>query len=198
MIVLNSLILVILMVVNGSIQTLGTIQFSPMYLLCYKMTICLLSPGTVTTDPNRACVGDSITVSCTLDVPNSANDGFDSVRTDFIVGDSDIEITEAFVDGTGTHGGVDLSKLMATANPGTRTSVEGTITLLSYSPEDNGIRLGCANEYFIDGDTSDIGTVSESTAVLQAGKFINIIYLRSMSMIFHSNFSSCSIHTEQH
>ena len=118
-------------------------------------------------------MGDNITVSCTLDVSNTASDEFDSVRTDFIVGDSDIPISEAFVDATGTHGNVDLSKLLATANPGTRTSVEGTITLLSYSPQDNGIRLGCANEYFINGNTSDIANVSESTTILRAGKFIN-------------------------
>ena len=121
-------------------------------------------------DPTTACVGDQITVSCTLEVPNSATHAFFSILTDFIVGNSDVAISELAVDGTGTHGGVALSKLMATASGGNTTSVQGSITLLSYTTGDNGTKLGCANEYYINGNTSDRDTVSVTTTVIQAGK----------------------------
>ena len=121
-------------------------------------------------DPTTACVGDPVIVSCTLEVPNSATDTFFSILTYFIVGDSDIAISELAVDGTGTHGGVDLSKLMATANGGNTTFIQGSITLLSYTTGDNGTRLGCANEYFINGDTTDGDTVLSTATVIQASK----------------------------
>ena len=121
-------------------------------------------------DPTTACVGDPVTVSCTLEVPNSATHAFFSILTNFIVGNSDIAITETAVDGAGTHGGVDLSKLMATASGGNTTFVQGTITLLSYTTGDNGTRLGCANEYSINGNTSDRDTVLNTATVIQAGK----------------------------
>ena len=83
-----------------------------------------------------------------MGVPN-ANDDFFSILTNFIVGDSDIPISQFSVEGTGFHGGVDLSKLTATAIPGNTKSVQGTITLISYTAADNGIRLGCSNDYYI-------------------------------------------------
>ena len=119
-------------------------------------------------NPTTACIGDQITVNCTLIVPNSSDDDFFSVLTNFIVGDSDIPISQFSVEGTGFHGGVDLSKLTATAIGGTTKSVKGTITLISYTLEDNGIRLGCANDYYINGDTSNRGNVSGNIAIQQA------------------------------
>ena len=107
-------------------------------------------------------------MNCRLNVPNYNDDDFFSVLTDFIVGDSDIPISQFSVEGTGFHGGVDLSKLTATAIAGTTKSVEGTITLISYTPEDNGTRLGCANDYYINGNSSNRGTVSKNTIIQQA------------------------------
>ena len=125
----------------------------------------------MTQTPTTACVGYPVTVNCTLEVPN-ANDNFFSTLTDFIVGDTDAPIPEANVDGAGTHGGVDLSKLMATAISGNSKSVQGTITLLSYTTGDNGTRLGCANVYSINGNTNDRATVRETLNISQAGKLI--------------------------
>ena len=116
--------------------------------------------------PTTACIGEQITINCTLNVSNY-NYNFFSILTNFIVGDSDVPISQFSVEGTGFHGGVDLSKLTATAIGGTTKSVEGTITLISYTPADNGIRLGCSNIY-INGDTSYEEIVSESTTIQQA------------------------------
>ena len=121
----------------------------------------------MTINPTTACIGDQITIDFTLNVPNS-NDDFFSILTNFIVGDSDIPISQFSVEGTGFHGGVNLSKLTATAIGGTSKSVQGTITLISYTPEDNGIRLGCANDYYINGNSSNRETVSANTTIQQA------------------------------
>ena len=131
-------------------------------------SLLIYSPGPIIINPTTACVGDQITVSCRLNVPNYNDDDFFSNLTSFIVGDSDIPISQFSVEGTGFHGGVDLSKLTATAIGGTTKSVEGTITLISYTPEDNGIRLGCANDYYINGDTSNRETVLANTTIQQA------------------------------
>ena len=130
-------------------------------------SLLIYSPGPIVVNPTTACVGDQITVSCTLNVPNS-NDDFFSNLTNFIVGDSDIPKSQLTVEGTGFHGGVDLSKLTATAIGGTSKSVEGTITLISYTLKDNGIRLGCSNDYYINGDTNNRGTVLANTTIQQA------------------------------
>ena len=119
-------------------------------------------------NPTTACIGDQITVNCTLIVPNANDDDFFSILTNFIVGDSDIPISQLTIEGTGFHGGLNLSKLTATAIVGTAKYVEGTITLISYTPKDNGIRLGCANDYYINGDTSNRGNVSGITTIQRA------------------------------
>ena len=130
-------------------------------------SLLIYSPDSLTIFPTTACVGDQITVNCTLIVPNS-NDDFFSNLTNFIVGDSDIPKSQLTVEGTGFHGGLNLSKLTATAIVGTAKYVEGTITLISYTPEDNGIRLGCANDYYINGNTNKKGTVSKNITIQQA------------------------------
>ena len=130
-------------------------------------SLFIYSPGPLVVNTTTACIGEQITVNCTLNVPN-ANDDFFSNLTNFIVGDSDIPKSQLTIEGTGFHGGVDLSKLTATAIGGTSKSVQGTITLISYTPADNGIRLGCSNDYYINGNTSNRGTVSESITVQQA------------------------------
>ena len=130
-------------------------------------SLLIYSPGPLIINPTTACIGDQITVNCTLNVPNSNDDIFSNL-TNFIVGDSDVPISQFSVEGTGFHGGVDLSKLTATAIGGTTKSVEGTITLISYTPADNGTRLGCASDYYINGNTSNRGTVSENTTIQQA------------------------------
>ena len=131
-------------------------------------SLLIYSPGPLIINPTTACVGEQITVSCRLNVPNSNDDSFFSNLTNFIVGDSDIPISQLTVEGTGFHGGVDLSKLTATAIGGTTKSVDGTIILISYTLEDNGIRLGCSNDYYINGNTSNRGTVSASTTIQRA------------------------------
>ena len=62
---------------------------------------------------------------------------------------------------------------MATSIVGSSKAVQGTITLLSYSPDDNGTRLGCASEYFINGVTSNRDFVSDTTSILQASEYIS-------------------------
>ena len=121
----------------------------------------------MTIHPTTACIGEQITINFTLNLPYS-KDNFFSILTNFIVGDSDVPISQFSVEGTGFHGGLNLSKLTATAIGGTTKSVQGTITLISYTPEDNGIRLGCANDYYMNGNTSNRGTVSAITTIQQA------------------------------
>ena len=123
---------------------------------------------TLIINPTTACIGDQITVNCTLNLPNYSDDNFFSILTNFIVGNSDIPISQFSVEGTGFHGGVDLSKLTATAIGGNSKSVEGTITLISYTPEDNGISLGCISDYYINGNSSNRGNVSGITTIQRA------------------------------
>ena len=121
----------------------------------------------MTIHPTTACIGEQITINFTLNLPNPYFDIFSNL-TNFIVGDSDIPISQLTVEGTGFHGGVDLSKLTATAIGGTTKYVEGTITLISYTPADNGTRLGCSSDYYINGNKNNRGTVSESITIQQA------------------------------
>ena len=123
--------------------------------------------GTVTQYPAEACVGDRVVVSCDLTVPNP-DDEFTSIITNFVVGNSGA-IPDTTVNGNDTIGGVDLSKLTAVATIGTTKNVQGNITLLSYTTADIDTRLGCSNEYFIGGVTSNRDFVTETLNLIQAG-----------------------------
>ena len=128
----------------------------------------------MTRDPQLACVGEQVTVDCTLNVPGM-NDMFLSVITNYIVGSSDNSISAGFINGSTTLGGVDLSKLIAFTTIGTSTTVPGRIVLLSYLPEDNNTRLGCAIQYQINGGS--IAILRETTNIIQACKYLYCIPL---------------------
>ena len=127
------------------------------------ITLCV---GTVTQYPAVACEGDRVVVSCDLTVPNP-DDVFASILTDFVVGSS--STTETIVNGDTTVGGVDLSKLTAVAIGGNDTNIQGNITLLSYTTADIDTRLGCTNQYFVGGVTSNRKIVTETLNLTQAG-----------------------------
>ena len=102
-------------------------------------------------------MNDDIVVSCYLTVS-----GTYSINSDvFIVGSSDNGLTESEVDGTGSYGGVDLSRLTATISSGSY-SVQASITLSSYVQSDNGLRLGCS--FTVTGDVN-----TKSINLQQAG-----------------------------
>ncbi|KAI6646412.1 hypothetical protein LOD99_12534 [Oopsacas minuta] len=124
------------------------------------------SMGIVTSDPALACPGESITVSCDLSVPNPG-DSFLSLVTNFIVGNS-VPLSDIIVNGVGFQGGVDLSKLTADSPISNTANVLGTITLLSYTLADNGLRLGCSNDYIVNGDSTDRTTLTETIIIQQA------------------------------
>ena len=85
------------------------------------------------------CVNDNIVVTCSLSLSETHVTNSDI----FIVGNSNIALTESEVDGTGSHGGVDLSRLTATTSSYSN-SAQATITLSSYTLSDDGLRLGCS------------------------------------------------------
>ena len=93
-------------------------------------------------------MNDAVVVSCSLTA-----DSITSSYTTFIVGSSNTAISESAVDGTGSYGGVNLAKLTATAPASSSTSAQATITLLSYSSSDIGLRLGCSNTLVENGFT---------------------------------------------
>ena len=125
--------------------------------------------GTVTVSPEDACVGEQITVTCSLDVPNP-NDNFVSIAAEYIVGNSDSPINALVVNGTGMHGGVDLSKLIAFIIFGSTKSVQGRIVLLSFASEDNDTRIGCGNIYQISGGGTSV--LRETSNIRQAGEIL--------------------------
>ena len=126
-----------------------------------------MSVGTATQEPALACVGEMVTVTCDLNVP-SPDDDFISLRAYFIVGTS-TALTLATVNGNTTQGGVDLSRLTADAPVGTTKNVQGTLTLMSYTLADNGLRLGCIIEHNINGNNSNFGFLVETVNLAQAG-----------------------------
>ena len=67
------------------------------------------------------------------------------------------------------QGGVDLSRLTADAPVGTAKNVQGTLTLMSYTIADNGLRLGCTIEHNINGNNSNLGSLAEAVNLTQAG-----------------------------
>ena len=128
------------------------------------ITLCV---GTVTQYPAVACEGDRVVVSCDLTVPNP-DDVFASILTNFVVGSSGA-ISDTTVNGDNMIGGVDLSKFTAIAIGGNDTDVQGNITLLSYTTADIDTRLGCTNQYFVGGVTSNRKIVTETLNLTQAG-----------------------------
>ena len=123
----------------------------------------MLFTASIAINPATACVNDEVVVSCSLTVSDVTT--ITSSYTTFIVGSSDIAISESVVDGIDSHGGVSLNKLTATAPSSSSNSAQATITLLSYTSSDNGLRLGCSNALyssFIDGSItySSVQTVN--------------------------------------
>ena len=88
-------------------------------------------------------MNDVVVVSCSLTA--DSQESITSSYTRFIVGSYSTAISESAIDGTGSYGGVNLAKLTATAPTSSSTSAQATITLLSYTSSDNGLRLGCSN-----------------------------------------------------
>ena len=121
------------------------------------------------TQSPSACVGESITVSCVLNVPNSG-DMFVSTLTGFILGSSNDSISESVVDGTSTVNMVDLSRFTADTPIGNNTRVTGSITLLSYQTSDEDLRVGCRND-FIPSEGSSTTPFFETLRLKQASKF---------------------------
>ena len=127
-----------------------------------------ISVGTTTQEPALACVGEMVTVTCDLNVPDP-NDDFVAFRANFIVGTS-TPLPVITVNGNTTQGGVDLSRLTADAPVGTLKSLQGTLTLMSYTLADNGLRLGCTVEHNINGNNNNIISLVETVNLAQAGK----------------------------
>ena len=155
-------LLCVLTLSSAILSSCKSIQNYSDEILCYVMSV-----GTTTQQPALACVGDDVTVSCDLSVPDP-NDSFLSLRTDFLVGTS-VGLSPGTVNGDTTAGGVDLSRLTADAPVGTLKNVQGTLTLLSYTLADNGLLLGCSNEHNINGDNSNTNFLVETVNLAQAG-----------------------------
>ena len=145
----------------------------------------------MTQSPSFACAGDSITVSCVQTVPNAgAGDLFDSSRPNFIIGTTNLTLTESTVNGNGSANGFDLSRFTVDTNPGNFTEVTGSITLLSYIKDtDEGLRIGCANYYRSGGAGGPIILVQALT-LLQAGMFV---YTKTVCCLFERADISTSI-----
>ena len=106
-------------------------------------------------------MNEEVVVSCSLTASSSTT--ISSSYTSFIVGTSDTAISESVVDGSGYHGGVHLARLTASAPASSSTTAQATITLLSYTSSDDGLRLGCSNTFsnINSGSTYEsIGTVN--------------------------------------
>ena len=117
-------------------------------------------------------MGDSITVSCVLNVP-TPGDTFISRNTMFIIRNTSNPILERLVNGCGNINGVDLSRFTADAPTGDNiTNVTGSITLLFYLTYDEGLIIGCRNDYTSNG--SDIIPFFETLRLNQASEFIRV------------------------
>ena len=130
--------------------------------------------GVVTQMPSHACVGEDITVDCDLSVPDP-NNNFRTNFIEFIVGSSDVSITDFEINtATGILGGVDLTRLTAFANNSFSNDkiVRGSITLSSYTASDAGIRLGCAAIYYLSSNTDPTDVASETTLLSPAGLLV--------------------------
>ena len=121
--------------------------------------------------PSHACVGEDITVECSLSVPDS-NNNFRDNFIGFIVGSFDFSISDHSVNTlTQEYGGVDLTRLTAFANYSFSDdkNMLGSITLSSYTASDAGTRLGCAAIYFLSGNTGTTGVARGTTLLTSAG-----------------------------
>ncbi|KAI6646189.1 Chitin binding protein [Oopsacas minuta] len=136
------------------------------YFILLFLSSIIITASIVTQDPALACVGDRVTVSCNLSVPNPG-DIFLSSITDYIVGNSD-PISSTVINSNGTAGGVNLSKLTAESPFSNGIYRSGTITLLSYTLAYNGLTLGCGTDYFINGESNNRATLTETINIQQA------------------------------
>ena len=155
-------LLCVLTLSSAILSSCKSIQNYSHEMLCYVMSV-----GTTNQQPALACVGDAVTVSCNLSVPDP-NDSFISLRTDFLVGTS-AALTPAVVNGDTMSGGVDLSRLTADAPLGTTKNVQGSLTLLSYTLADNGLLLGCSIEHIINGNNNNTTFLVETVNLAQVG-----------------------------
>ena len=125
--------------------------------------------------PSHACVGEQITVECSLSVPDP-NNNFRTNFIRFIVGSSDLSISDSSVNTlTQEYGGVDLTRLTAFANNSFSNDkvILGSITLSSYTASDAGIRLGCAAIYYLSGSSGDTDITRETTLLVSAGLLLS-------------------------
>ena len=118
-----------------------------------KSKSCVLNKGillyfpsgtSVTQNPDYACEGEDVTVSCVQTVPN---DGyrFTSREISFVIGNN-ILIFKHTIKSNALHG-MDLSRFTADTPLGNSTYVTGSITLLSFnSSTDENLRMGCDNK----------------------------------------------------
>ena len=102
----------------------------------------VLFTASISTNPLKACVNDEVVVTCIKSISNPFHISYS--YTGYIVGTSNTAISESDVDGAGYHGGVNLARLTATAPAYSSTTAQATITLLSYTSSDDGLRLGCS------------------------------------------------------
>ena len=148
----------------------------------YKNTDRVFPSGTLSIEPQLACVGERITINCSLSVPDPS-DIFSSIDATYIVGNDDNPILPGTVNGAGVSGGVDLSKLMAVSVSGNQTFVEGRLILLSYQTEDNNLRLGGKNEYRINGNSANRDFVNGTLFLMQAGECFSVLQRLHLSVI---------------
>ena len=137
--------------------------------------------GTLSIEPQFACVGERITINCSLSLPGP-NDVFSSLDATYIVGDDDNPIPPYIVNSASTSGGVDLSKLTAVSVFDNGTYVEGRLILLSYQPEDNNTRLGCENEYRINGDPNNRDSVNDTLFLKGACECFSVLQRLHLSV----------------
>ena len=82
-------------ILNAEIKTIAKRSGSRSIFLRSTNAHSFFPLGTVTRDPQLACVGEQVTVDCTLNVPGM-NDMFLAVITNYIVGNSDATINAGF------------------------------------------------------------------------------------------------------
>ena len=105
------------------------------------LAIILFSGTSVTQNPDYACEGESITVSCVLTVPN---DGYTFTATEISFNINGLEnaIFGCRNIGICSYKGVDLNRFQPYIPIGSLKSVNGYISF-AYNSSDEGIPIGC-------------------------------------------------------
>ena len=116
------------------------------------------------------CVGDPITIECALTPPDvPAGDVFVENVISFIIGNTNTPVTFTDAQGNGIHDGFDLSQVTVSGTLGTSTSITGSITLLSFTNANDGLRIGCTVLYAVGGNLANQMSLIETVVLMQAG-----------------------------